>query len=117
MAMENELPAESSYARFASRPNATTPNSSSRKSERFKISSDVIREQLAILGAPVLELTAEERSSLFKEPVVLLTEPNTQSLVTVAVSKPTAEEGKAGKFLQEQLAATRFLKDVRDLIR
>src|SRR4029434_1376791 len=71
----------------------------------LKIGSDVIREQLAVLGAPVLELTAEERS-LFKEPVVLLTEPNTQSLeVTVAVSKPTAEEVKAGKFLQEPASA------------
>ena len=82
----------------------------------LKISSDVIREQLAILGAPVLELTAEERS-LFKEPVVLLTEPNTQSLeVTVAVSKPTAEEVKAGKFLQEPAGADSLPPDVRDLI-
>ena len=82
----------------------------------LKISSDVIREQLAVLGAPVLELTAEERS-LFKEPVVLLTEPNTQSLeVTVAVSKPTAEEVKAGKFLQEPAGADALPQDVRDLI-
>jgi tetratricopeptide (TPR) repeat protein len=81
----------------------------------LKIGSDVIREQLAVLGAPVLELTAEERS-LFKEPVVLLTEPNTQSLeVTVAVSKPTAEEVKAGKFLQEPVGADALPQDVRDL--
>jgi tetratricopeptide (TPR) repeat protein len=82
----------------------------------LKISSDVIKEQLAVLGAPVLELTAEERS-LFKEPVVLLTEPNTQSLeVTVAVSKPTAEEVKAGKFLQEPAGVDALPQDVRDLI-
>ncbi|HVJ57349.1 MAG TPA: tetratricopeptide repeat protein, partial [Terrimicrobiaceae bacterium] len=82
----------------------------------LKIGSDVIKEQLAVLGAPVLELTAEERS-LFKEPVVLLTEPSTQSLeVTVAVSKPTAEEVKAGKFLQEPAGADALPQDVRDLI-
>jgi tetratricopeptide (TPR) repeat protein len=82
----------------------------------LKISSDVIRDQLAVLGAPVLELTAEERS-LFKEPVVLLTEPNPQSLeVTVAVSKPTAEEVKAGKFLQEPASAEALPEEVRDLI-
>jgi tetratricopeptide (TPR) repeat protein len=82
----------------------------------LKIGSDVIREQLAVLGAPVLELTAEERS-LFKEPVVLLTEPNTQSLeVTVAVSKPTAEEVKAGKFLQEPAGVDALPQEVRELI-
>ena len=82
----------------------------------LKIGSDVIREQLAVLGAPVLELTAEERS-LFKEPVVLLTEPNTQSLeVTVAVSKPTAEEVKAGKFLQEPAGSDTLPQELRDLI-
>jgi tetratricopeptide (TPR) repeat protein len=81
----------------------------------LKIGSDVIKEQLAILGAPVLELTAEERS-LFKEPVVLLTEPNTQSLeVTVAVSKPSAEEVKGGKFLQEPAGDT-LPQELRELI-
>ncbi len=82
----------------------------------LKLGSDVIKQQLAVLGAPVLELTAEERS-LFKEPVVLLTEPNAQSLeVTVAVSKPSAEEVKAGKFLQEPAGADTLPQDVRDLI-
>ena len=82
----------------------------------LRINSEVIRQQLAVLGAPVLELTPEERS-FFKEPVVLLTEPSTQSLeVTVAVSKPTAEEVKAGKFLQEPAGPEALLDDVRDLV-
>jgi Flp pilus assembly protein TadD len=82
----------------------------------LKLSSEIIREQLAILGTPVLELTPEERS-LFKEPVVLLTEPSTQSLeVTVAVSKPSAEEVKAGRFLQEPAGPDSLPDDLRDLI-
>ncbi len=82
----------------------------------LKLNSEVIREQLAVLGAPVLELTPEERS-LFKEPVVLLTEPSAQSLeVTVAVSKPSAEEVKAGKFLQEPAGPESLPESIRDLI-
>lgn len=82
----------------------------------LRLSSEVIRQQLAVLGAPVLELTPEERS-LFKEPVVLLTEPSAQSLeVTVAVSKPSAEEVKAGKFLQEPAGPESLPEDIRDLI-
>ena len=82
----------------------------------LKLNSEVIREQLAVLGAPMLELTPEERS-LFKEPVVLLTEPSAQSLeVTVAVSKPSAEEVKAGKFLQEPAGPESLPEDIRDLI-
>ena len=82
----------------------------------LRVNSEVIRQQLAVLGAPVLELTPEERS-FFKEPVVLLTEPSTQSLeVTVAVSKPTAEEVKAGKFLQEPAGPEALPDDVRDLV-
>lgn len=54
----------------------------------LQIKSDVITQQLAVLGAPVLQLTAEEKT-LFKEPVALLSEPSAQSLeVTMAVSKP-----------------------------
>jgi Tetratricopeptide repeat len=82
----------------------------------LKLNSDVIRQQLAVLGAPMLKLTPEERS-LFKEPVVLLTEPSAQSLeVTVAVSKPSAEEVKAGKFLQEPAGPESLPEDIRDLI-
>jgi tetratricopeptide (TPR) repeat protein len=82
----------------------------------LKLNSDVLRQQLAVLSAPVLELTPEERS-LFKEPVVLLTEPSVQSLeVTVAVSKPSAEEVKAGKFLQEPAGPESLPEDIRELI-
>lgn len=82
----------------------------------LKVSSEVIRQQLAVLGAPVLELTPEERS-FFKEPVVLLTEPNAQSLeVTVAVSKPTAEEVKAGELLEKPAGPEALPDDVRDLV-
>jgi tetratricopeptide (TPR) repeat protein len=82
----------------------------------LRLNSDVIRQQLAVLGAPVLELTPDERL-LFKEPVVLLTEPNAQSLeVTVAVSKPSAEEVKAGKFLQEPAGPESLPEDIRNLI-
>jgi Flp pilus assembly protein TadD len=84
--------------------------------ETLRLNSDVVRQQLAVLGAPVLELTPEERS-LFKEPVVLLTEPSAQSLeVTVAVSKPSAEETRAGKFLQEPAGPESLPEDIRDLI-
>ena len=80
------------------------------------MNSDVIRQQLAVLGAPVLELTPEERS-LFKEPVVLLTEPNAQSLeVTVAVSKPSCGRGEGRKFLQEPAGPESLPDDVRDLV-
>jgi len=82
----------------------------------LKLNSDVIRQQLAVLGAPVLQLTPEERS-LFKEPVVLLTEPNVQSLeVTVAVSKPSAEEVKANNFLQEPAGPESLPDDIRELV-
>ena len=54
--------------------------------------SDVVRQQLAVLGAPVLRLTSEERS-VFKEPVALLTETKAENLeVTVAISKQRSQE-------------------------
>ncbi|MFZ4682627.1 MAG: tetratricopeptide repeat protein, partial [Terrimicrobiaceae bacterium] len=60
----------------------------------LQIKSAVISQQLAVLGAPIIQLTAEERS-LFKEPVALLNEPNPGSLeVAMAVTKPSAEETK-----------------------
>ncbi|HEY5812134.1 MAG TPA: hypothetical protein VIT23_05740, partial [Terrimicrobiaceae bacterium] len=60
----------------------------------LQLNSAVVRQQLAVLGAPVLQLSAEERS-LFKEPAVMLTESSPQELeVTVVVSKPSTEEAK-----------------------
>ena len=70
--------------------------------------SDVIRQQLTVLGAPVLQLTPEERS-VFKEPVTLLTEANAQSLeVTVAISKPGEEEVQPRRILQEPAEPSRY---------
>lgn len=54
----------------------------------LQIKSEVITRQLAVLGAPVLQLTEAERT-LFKEPVALLSESGTDSVeVTMAVAKP-----------------------------
>jgi tetratricopeptide (TPR) repeat protein len=80
------------------------------------VNSDVIRQQLTVLGAPVLQLTPEERS-VFKEPVALLTEANAQSLeVTVAISKPAAEEVNAKRILQEPAESESLSEDVRELV-
>ncbi len=80
------------------------------------VNSDVIRQQLTVLGAPVLQLTPEERS-VFKEPVALLTEANAQSLeVTVAISKPGAEEVNAKRILQEPAESESLPEDVRELV-
>ncbi len=82
----------------------------------LNVDSDVISQQLAVLGAPVLHLTPEERS-LFKDPVALLTEANAQSLeVTVAISKPGAEEVKAKRLLQEPAESESLPDDVRELV-
>jgi tetratricopeptide (TPR) repeat protein len=79
------------------------------------INSDVIRQQLTVLGAPVLQLTPEERS-VFKEPVTLLTESNAQSLeVTVAISKPGTEEGNSKRILQEPAESESLPENVRKL--
>ena len=60
----------------------------------LQIKSAVITQQLAVLGAPIIQLTPAERS-LFKEPVALLSEPTPESLeVTMAVTKPDIEESK-----------------------
>ncbi len=58
----------------------------------LQIKSDVINQQLAVLSAPVLQLTPEERS-LFKEPVALLNETGANQMeVTMAVTKPKEGE-------------------------
>jgi Flp pilus assembly protein TadD/chromosome segregation ATPase len=78
--------------------------------------SDAIRQQLTVLGAPVLQLTPEERS-VFKEPVTLLTETNAQNLeVTVAISKPGAEEVNAKRILQEPAESESMPENVRELV-
>jgi len=54
----------------------------------LKIKSDSLNQQLAILAAPPLQLTPEERG-LFKDPIALIGEPSAGSMeVTMAVSKP-----------------------------
>ena len=88
--------------------------------------SDVIRQQLAVLGAPVLRLTSEERS-VFKEPVALLTETKAESLeVTLAISKqhsdevqPQEAQGKdvqPRRILQEPAEVESLPGDVRGLV-
>ncbi|MEX1118769.1 MAG: tetratricopeptide repeat protein [Terrimicrobiaceae bacterium] len=63
--------------------------------DHLKIKSENLNVQLAILGSPVLELNPEERA-LFKDPVALLTDPQTDKLeVSMAITKPTAEEATA----------------------
>jgi tetratricopeptide (TPR) repeat protein len=82
----------------------------------LNVDSDVITQQLTVLGAPVLHLTPEERS-LFKDPVALLTEANPQNLeVTVAISKPGAEEVKAKRILQEPAESESLPDEVRELV-
>ncbi len=82
----------------------------------LSVNSNVIRQQLTVLGAPVLHLTPEERS-LFKDPVALLTEANAQSLeVTVAISKPGEEEVTTKKILQEPAESESLPDDVRELV-
>ena len=89
--------------------------------------SDVIRQQLAVLGAPVLRLTSEERS-VFKEPVALLTETKAESLeVTLAISKQRSEEVRPPqeaqakdvqprRILQEPAEVESLPGDVRGLV-
>ncbi|HEY5704483.1 MAG TPA: tetratricopeptide repeat protein [Terrimicrobiaceae bacterium] len=84
--------------------------------EASNVNSDAIRQQLTVLGAPVLQLTAEERS-VFKEPVALLTESSAQSLeVAVAISKPGEEEAQPRRALQEPAEPESLPEDVRKLI-
>lgn len=53
----------------------------------LQVQSSTITEQLGVLGAPILQLSPEEKS-VFKEPVALLSEPGAQALdVTLAISK------------------------------
>ena len=80
----------------------------------LKVKSDVITEQLNVLGAPVLQLTPDERS-LFREPVALLNEPDAGTMeVTLAITKPDGDSP-----VKEPPAATgpeTFPDDVRESI-
>ncbi len=56
---------------------------------KLQIKSSLINEQLAVLGEPTVQLSPEERS-LFKEPMILLSEPNPESLqVDLTMTQPS----------------------------
>ncbi len=81
----------------------------------LQIKSAVINQQLAVLGAPVLQLTDEERS-LFTEPVALLNEPHAGTLeVALVVAKPV--EGEVPPAAAQPSPNPEVLpEDVRDLV-
>ena len=69
----------------------------------LQLKSSLITDQLAILGAPTLQMSAEERS-LFKEPMVLLSEPNAQSLdVSLTMTKPSSSPAASNSQSPESL--------------
>lgn len=81
----------------------------------LQIKSDVINQQLAVLSAPVLQLTPEERA-LFKEPVALLNEPAAnQAEVTMAISKP-AEGQEAADAAAAATSSDALPEDVREQV-
>jgi len=85
---------------------------------KLQIKSDIINQQIEVLGTPVLQLTPEERS-LFKEPVALLNEPSASSLdVNMVVVKPTKDEAaKAGDHKDAKPNGAEALPDsARDLV-
>jgi Flp pilus assembly protein TadD len=83
----------------------------------LNIESGLIKEQLAVLGAPVVQLTPNE-SSAFKEPASLITESNDRSLeITVAISKPKApHEVTTKRVLQEPPQSESLPEQVRELV-
>jgi len=82
----------------------------------LQIKSSVITQQLAVLGAPIIQLTPEERS-LFKEPVALLSEPSPGSLeVTLAVTTPTVEEANPSPTLPAAQSPDALSDEVRELV-
>lgn len=85
--------------------------------ESLQVNSDVLKKQLAILGAPVLELSPEERL-LFKEPVALLADPAASQMdVTVAMTKPTDAEATENLTPKEPAGATALNDQARELIK
>ncbi len=69
---------------------------------------------LAVLSEPALKLTEEERA-IFKDPVSLLTQPaGDESLsVTMAVTKPTAEEARQNNLSEKPAKAEALPEEVR----
>jgi len=62
---------------------------------KLQIKSNLINEQLAVLGQPSVQLSPEERS-LFREPMILLSEPNPESLeVALTMTQPSASPGSS----------------------
>lgn len=84
---------------------------------RLKVESETLSSQLAVLGAPVLELTAEERT-LFKDPVSLLTEPAPDKLeVGLAITMPTREEAAQNMVEAGPQGASALTPEARELVR
>lgn len=82
----------------------------------LQIKSDVINRQLEVLGAPVLQLTDEERS-LFKEPVALLSEPSKDALeVTMAVTTQPLNTGVIRAEATPTPSADAIPDDVREMV-
>jgi Flp pilus assembly protein TadD len=79
--------------------------------------SEVVKQQLAVLGAPVVQLSPAEHS-VFQEPVSLITESNDQSLeVTVAISKQDApQEISTKRVLQEPSEREPLPKELYELV-
>lgn len=62
---------------------------------KLQIKSNLINEQLAVLGQPTVQLSPEERS-LFKEPMILLSEPTAESMeVALTMTQPSASPAPA----------------------
>ncbi len=84
---------------------------------RLKLESETLTSYLAVLGAPVLELTAEERT-LFKDPVSLLTEPAADKLeVGLAITMPTESEAARNLVEAGPQGASALTPEARELVR
>lgn len=79
----------------------------------LKVESKVIGKQLAVLGAPVLQLSPEERN-LFKEPIALLSDEGSTMEVAIAVTKPA--EGAAPATPDAAATPDALPEDVREMI-
>jgi len=63
--------------------------------DRLQLKSSELGNQVNVLSAPLIELTADEKA-LFREPTMALSEPSDSRMeVAVAVAKPDAKEGGA----------------------
>lgn len=81
----------------------------------LRIKNEVINKQLAILGAPVLQLSPEERN-LFKEPMALLSDSSPGVMeVSLAVTKPADGSNPEGTPAADPNADA-LPDDVREMI-